>query len=174
LYLVEDANVDPVTTDENGHYELTVYEGDYTLKIIAPGYYNNEVALTVDGDDTLDIAMEPFYTMPGGEIGYDDGSPDNAREFYDAGNGGAVKMSLPDDKDSAVITDGVCQFWDDDFPNPGGTAFAVEVWDASGEGGQPGEKIAGPIEAEAVRDTSEWTVVDLSKEQLIVDDDFYM
>src|SRR5699024_3042100 len=173
-YLVEDANVTPVTTDEEGQYALTAYEGDYTLKIIAAGYYNKEMDITVDGDDTLDIAMEPFYTIPGDEIGYDDGDPDNAREFYDSGNGWAVKMSLPEDKDSAVITDGVFQFWDDDFPSPGGTEFAVEVWDANGENGTPGEKLAGPIEAEAIRDKSEWTVIDLSEEQLIVDTDFYL
>src|SRR5699024_6194541 len=146
LYLVEDANVAPVTTDENGAYELTAYEGAYTLKIIAKGYYNKEMQITIDGDGTQDIAMEPFYTIPGGEIGYDDGEADNAREFYDAGNAWAVKMSLPDDKDSAVLTGGVFKFWDDDFPNPGGTEFAVEVWDANGENGLRGEKLIGPIE----------------------------
>src|SRR5699024_3566537 len=49
LYLVEDANVTPVTTDEEGQYALTAYEGDYTLKIIAAGYYNKEMDITVDG-----------------------------------------------------------------------------------------------------------------------------
>src|SRR5699024_9150854 len=63
---------------------------------------------------------------------------------------------------------------DEEFPNPGSTEFAVEVWDSSGEDGLPGKKLAGPIEAEAIRDLDEWTVVDLREENIIVDDDFYM
>src|SRR5699024_9536098 len=37
-----------------------------------------------------------------------------------------------------------------------------------------GEKIAGPVDAEAIRDESDWTVVDLRDENIIVEDDFYM
>ena len=32
--------------------------------------------------------------------------------FYDAGNGWAVKMSLPEGNDSAIVTDGVFRFWE--------------------------------------------------------------
>ena len=62
---------------------------------------------------------------------------ENARVFYDAGNGWAVKMSLPEGRDSAIVTDGVFRFWDTEWPVPGGTEFAVEVWDA-GSNGMPG------------------------------------
>lgn len=174
LLLVEDANVEPVTSDENGNYSLTAYEGNYTLKVMARNYNSQEIEVNLDGDVELDIELEPFYTVPGGEIGYDDGVADNARAFYDAGNGWAVKMSLPEDKEQAIVTDGVFKFWNSEFPSPGGTEFEVEVWDASGADGLPGEKIAGPIEGEAIRDENEWTVVDLSEHNIVVDGDFYM
>src|SRR5690606_38924429 len=88
VILVEDANVEPTTTDAEGNFSLTAYEGTYTLKVIATGYHGTEVDVNLsDGDTTVDITMEPFYTVPGGEIGYDDGTAENARAFYDAGNG---------------------------------------------------------------------------------------
>src|SRR5699024_7154561 len=134
-----------------------------------------ELEVTV-GEGTVEVSveLEPYYTYPGGEIGYDDGVADNARAFYDAGNGWAVKMSLPEGKDSAIVTDGVFKFWDPEFPTPGGIDFQVEVWDATGEDGMPGEKIAGPVDAEALRDKDDWTVVDLSEHNIVVDGDFYM
>ncbi|WP_100011285.1 S8 family peptidase [Lentibacillus sediminis] len=174
VLLVEDANVEPVETDANGNYSLIAYEGTYTLRVLASGYHATEFEVNLEEDTEADVALEPFYTVPGGQIGYDDGTAENARAFYDAGNGWAVKMSLPEGEESAVVTDGVFKFWDEEFPVPGGTEFAVEVWDASGSDGQPGEKIAGPIEADAIRDANEWTVVDLSEHSITVDGDFYM
>ncbi|WP_077327688.1 S8 family peptidase [Virgibacillus siamensis] len=174
IMLVEDANVEPVTSDENGNFSITGYEGTYTVKVMARDYYGKEVEVNLTEDKQLDIELEPFYTYPGGEIGYDDGTAENARAFYDAGNGWAVKMSLPEGKESAVVTEGVFQFHGTDWPTPGGTDFAVEVWDASGPDGTPGEKIAGPVDAEAVRNLDEWTVVDLREHNIIVNGDFYM
>ena len=174
LLLVEDANISSVETDENGSFTLTAYEGVYTLKVLARGYHGTEVEADFTTDGTIDISLEPFYTVPGGEIGYDDGTAENARAFYDAGNGWAVKMSLEEGRDSAVVTDGVFQFHGTDWPSPGGVDFAVEVWDANGPDGTPGEKLAGPIEAEAVRSLDEWTVVDLSEHGIQVEGDFYM
>jgi bacillopeptidase F (M6 metalloprotease family)/subtilisin family serine protease len=173
VLLVEDSNIKPVQTDENGNFSITAYEGTYTLKILAQDYVGQEMEVTFDEDKSLEIALEPFFTVPGGEIGYDDGSAENARAFYDAGNGWAVKMSLPEGQKQAIVTEGVFQFHDTDWPAPGGTPFAVEVW-SSGEDGLPGEKLAGPIEAEAIRDLNQWTVVDLSEHNIQVDGDFYM
>ena len=51
--------------------------------------------------------------------------------------------------------------------------FAVEVWDATGADGAPGQKLAGPIDAQAKRN-GEWTVVDLTEHNIVVDGDFYM
>ena len=174
LLLVEDANISPVTTDAAGNYSITAYEGDYTLKVIARGYHGQEVAVII-GDEatTQNITLEPFYTVPGGEIGYDDGTPENARAFNAAGNAWAVKMSLPEGKESGIVTDGVFRFWTTEWPVPGGTAFAVEVWDATGADGTPGKMLAGPVNATALRN-GQWTVVDLTDHNIVVNGDFFM
>src|SRR5690625_6296289 len=83
-------------------------------------------------------------------------------------------MSLPEDKETAIVTDGVFKFWGEEFPDPGGTAFEVEVWDATGKDGQPGSKIAGPFEGEAIRGELDWTVIDLSERNFIVDEAYLM
>ncbi|MBO1910874.1 hypothetical protein J4G37_39535, partial [Microvirga sp. 3-52] len=56
---------------------------------------------------------------------------------------------------------------------PGGTDFQVAVYDATGVDGSPGNKLAGPIEATALR-TGDWTHIDLRSEGIIVNDDFFM
>ncbi|MGM7700842.1 S8 family serine peptidase [Pseudalkalibacillus sp. Hm43] len=173
VLLVEDAAVAPVETDADGNYTLTAYEGEYTLKIMASGYYGEEFSVTVEGDEVTDqdAQLKPFIGYPG-EIGYDDGTAENARAFYDAGNGWGVRMSLPEGKEQALVTGGMFRFWTTDWPNPGGTEFQVEIWDAA-EDGSPGEKLAGPIDATALR-TGEWTQVDLSDQGVTVTGDFYM
>lgn len=174
VILVEDANISPVQTAADGSYELTAYEGEYTVKVVASGYHGAEAAVEIGEDAAeLNFALEPFYTYPGGEIGYDDGTAENARAYNAAGNAWAVKMSLPDGNESGIVTDGVFRFWDTEWPVPGGTDFAVEVWDANGADGTPGEMLAGPIEGEALRN-GEWTVVDLSEHNITVQGDFYM
>ncbi|WP_101846926.1 S8 family serine peptidase [Halobacillus sp. Marseille-P3879] len=174
VYVVEDAAVTPVETDENGVYSLTAYEGDYTLEIRAPGYKGAEASVTVEGNETVteDVQLEPFIGFPG-EIGYDDGTAENARAFYDAGNSWAVRMSLEEGQSSALVTGGLFRFWEEDFPVPGGTEFEVAVYDSNGEDGAPGDRLAGPVEADALRN-GEWTEVDVSEEGIVVDDDFYM
>ena len=173
LLLMEDANISPVQSDAAGQFAITAYEGDYTLKVVARGYHGQEATINIGGQTTHDFVLEPFFTYPGGEIGYDDGTAENARSFYDAGNGWGVKMSLPEGNDTGIVTDGVFRFWDTEWPVPGGTAFAVEVWDATGADGAPGQKIAGPIDAQAKRN-GEWTVVDLTEHNIVVNGDFYM
>src|SRR5690625_5088130 len=77
-------------------------------------------------------------------------------------------MSLPEGKDKAMVTGG--KFL---FSKSGGEAFQVEVYDANGLGGAPGERIAGPIDATAIKN-GEWTIVDLRNEGIVVEDDFYI
>ena len=174
LLLKEDANIAPVTTDAEGNYSIKAYHGDYTLKGVARGYNSQEFTVSIGEEaKSKDIQLKPFYTYPGGEIGYDDGTAENARAFNAAGNAWAVKMSLPENEKQGIVTDGVFRFWDTTWPNPGGTAFEVEVWDATGAEGTPGKKLAGPINATALRN-GEWTVVDLSEHNIIVNGDFYM
>ncbi|MBD8038484.1 S8 family serine peptidase [Solibacillus sp. A46] len=174
VILVEDANITPVQTDANGNFALTAYVGSYTLKVIARGYHGKEIPVSLTGElSPISISLEPFYTYPGGEIGYDDGTAENARAFNAAGNAWAVKMSLPEGKENGIVTDGVFRFWTTEWPTPGGTAFAVEVWDATGADGTPGKQLAGPIDATALRN-GEWTVVDLTDHNIVVNGDFYM
>ena len=92
----------------------------------------------------FNISLEPFYTYPGGEIGYDDGTAENARAFYDAGNGWGVKISLEEGQEKAIVTDGVFQFWDTSFPRPGGTGYVkVRGMGCNLDGGIPVKRIAG-------------------------------
>jgi bacillopeptidase F len=174
LLLVEDAAIAPVETDANGEFSLTAYEGEYTLRVMAPSFYSENITITISGNETSEqnVNLRPFIGYPG-EIGYDDGTAENARAFFDAGNGWAVKMSLPEGQDTALVTGGVFRFWDTEWPVPGGTAFQVAVYDATGPDGAPGNKLAGPIDATALRN-GEWTDVDLSEHGIIVEQDFYM
>ncbi|MFC4077823.1 S8 family serine peptidase [Salinithrix halophila] len=174
LHLVEDAAIPPVRTDENGHFEIKAFEGTYTLKVSAPHYYGQEASITIEGNDTVskNLQLKPFIGYPG-EIGYDDGSAENARAFHDAGNAWAVKMSLEKGKEKALVTGGLFRFWNTEWPVPGGTEFKVAVYDAKGPEGSPGKKLAGPYEATALRN-GEWTVVDLADKGIFVDGDFYM
>lgn len=174
VMVMEDANVQPVQTDASGHFSLTAYEGTYTLHVAAPNYYAQDEQVTVRGNEStdLDLTLKPFIGYPG-EIGYDDGTAENAHAFYDAGNAWAVKMELPEGRDSALVTGGMFQFWTTDWPEPGGTSFDVEIYDASGPDGAPGRKLAGPVHATAKRDGT-WTVVDLSDQGIVVNGDFYI
>ncbi|WP_306454061.1 S8 family serine peptidase [Evansella halocellulosilytica] len=174
VLLKEDPRVAPATTDADGSFSIDAYEGTYTLQVFAPSFYSSEAEVTIVGDEvyTEDISLTPFIGFPG-EIGYDDGTAENARAFFDAGNGWAVRMSLEDGQDSAMITGGLFRFWDTEWPVPGGTDFQVAIYDATGTDGAPGERIAGPFDAEAMRDGT-WTHVDLESEGIIVDGDFYL
>ncbi|GAA0329490.1 bacillopeptidase F [Bacillus carboniphilus] len=174
LYLVEDAAVAPVATDENGNFTIEAYEGTYTLKVSAPSYYSEEVKITIDSENPVDLSLSlrPFIGYPG-EIGYDDGTAENARAFYDAGNGWAVKMTLENGQSQAILNGALFRFWDTSWPTPGGTDFDVEVYDATGVDGAPGQKLAGPIDANALRN-GQWTQVDLSEHGIVVPSEFYV
>src|SRR5699024_7955893 len=66
------------------------------------------------------------------------------------------------------------RFWAEHIPVPGGEDIKISVYDATGEDGAPGNKIAGPVNGEAVRDLEQWTEVDLSHLGIVVEDDFYI
>lgn len=169
VLLKEDANIHPVSTDENGQYELTSFEGEYTLKVTARGYDGRELDIVIDDETSdIDITLSPFYSYPGDELAYDDGSGEGGSWFHEAGSGWGVKMSLPEGKDRAVVTGG--KFL---FSSRGGDNFQVKVFDATGPNGAPGNRIAGPIDATAIKN-GDWTIVDLRDEGIIVEDDFYM
>ncbi|MFC4619375.1 S8 family serine peptidase [Camelliibacillus cellulosilyticus] len=175
VMLMEDPAIAPVKTDENGHYSITAYEGDYTLHVTASKYHGKDIDVTIKGDDSTEknVQLKPFVGTPG-EIGYDDGTAENAHAYNYAGNRWGVRMSLPEGHNSAMVTGGKFLFWNDDFPSPGGNKFKVEIWDASGQDGAPGKKLAGPVDATAIRDKTQWTTVDLSGLSVVVHGDFYM
>lgn len=173
VYLVEDAKIKPVKTNESGEFSIEALSGAYTVKVFAKGFkgYSFTADVTEKPVEKA-IQLEPFIGFAG-EIGYDDGTAENARAFYDPGNGWAVKFSLEKGKKQAQLTGGLFRFWSSEWPAPGGNEFAVEVYDASGKNGAPGEKIAGPLKANALRN-GEWTKVDLEDQAITVDGDFYL
>lgn len=175
VYLVEDANIEPVETSADGSFRLTAFEGTYTLKASHPMHYPNTAELIVEGDAEIvrNVVLAPIIGTSE-IIAYDDGTAGTLNYFHTAGNGWAVKMSLADGKNRAVLTGGYYKFDGGNRPDPGGTAFFVEVYDATGPNGLPGEKIAGPFEAEAIRSHTDWTYIDLSGEEIIVPGDFYL
>lgn len=174
VYVLEDAAVTPVKTDSNGNFTLNVYEGNYTLIVLAADYYSARIPIKVVGSKEIrqDLKLNPYIGYEG-EISYDDGTAENAHSFYDAGNGWAVKFSLPKGKSTGYVTSGLFKFWDTSWPTPGGTSFKVAIYDASGTNGAPGKQLAGPINATAKRDGT-WTKVDLLDQGVIVNGDFYI
>ncbi|MEK5007901.1 S8 family serine peptidase [Bacillus sp. FSL K6-3312] len=173
VYLVEDAKIKPVKTNESGEFSLKALSGVYTVKVFAKGFkgYSFTADVTEKPVEKA-IQLEPFIGFAG-EIGYDDGTAENARAFYDPGNGWAVKFSLEKGKKQAQLTGGLFRFWSSEWPAPGGNEFAVEVYDASWKNGAPGKKMAGPLKAKALRN-GEWTKVDLEDQAITVDGDFYL
>ena len=173
LHLLEDSKVKIDNTDTDGNFTFEAYDGDYTLKVLAKGHKVSKVNISIEESDIqVDVELEPLYISHGDEIGYDNDNASSPIVFREGGKG-AVRMSLPIGRDSAVVTGGSFKFWDADTPNPGETEFAVEVWDAN-ESGKPNKKIAGPIYAEVIRDKNEWIQVDLTDESIIVNGDFFM
>lgn len=88
VLLKEDANIEPVSTDENGKYELTSFEGDYTLKVTARGYEGRELEIVIDEETSdIDLVLTPFYSYLGDELAYDDGTGEGGSWFHEAGSG---------------------------------------------------------------------------------------
>ena len=175
IYLIEDAAIAPVKTDADGNYSITAYEGKYTVQVMARDYFGERFTVDILANESVshDVQLNPFIGYSG-EIGYDDGTAENASAYFVPGYGFAVRMSLLEGKTSAVVTSGLFKFWNMSWPNPGGNTFKVAVFDASGANGAPGKLIAGPFDATAIRDENVWTVVDLSDKGIAVTGDYYM
>ncbi|MBO1911332.1 carboxypeptidase-like regulatory domain-containing protein, partial [Microvirga sp. 3-52] len=66
LLLIEDANIQPVETDENGNFSLTAYEGTYTLRVMALNFHSQEVEITIGSDPSeVNLELDPYYIYPG-------------------------------------------------------------------------------------------------------------
>ncbi|WP_438431493.1 S8 family serine peptidase [Gorillibacterium sp. sgz500922] len=166
----EDAAVTPAVTDANGRYSLNVLEGTYTLSVAANGYHSftKTVTVTAAGAE-VNLALKPFVGYSA-TIAYDDGTAENARAFNAANNGWAVRFTP--ESTTVQVTGASLRFWTTEFPSPGGTAFQYAVYDASGAGGAPGRKLAGPFNATALRN-GEWTNVSFPA-AVTVTGDFYI
>ncbi|WP_205439679.1 S8 family serine peptidase [Peribacillus alkalitolerans] len=177
LSLIEDAVIQPVQTDENGHFSITAYEGTYTLHVYAPFFFAQDITISIpaNGQSEQNVALQPFVGYSS-EIGYDDGTAEAAVAWNvnSVGRAAAVKISLPEGKKSALVTAGQFFFYDKGWPTPGGSGkeFKFAIYDTSGPNGAPGKQIAGPFKSTALTN-GQWTVVDLSNESLIVNGDFY-
>ncbi|MCM3781741.1 S8 family serine peptidase [Neobacillus mesonae] len=171
VIVLEDAQVAPVRTGEDGTFTLTVYEGEYTLSISALDYYSETATVVVPANDsvTQNFDLKPFIGYAG-EIKYDDGTGENARAWNAAGNAWGVKMTP--ESGAAQVTGASFRFWNTEWPNPGGTAFKYSVYDASGSGGAPGRELAGPFDGTALRN-DQWTTVEFP-EPVSVEGDFYI
>ncbi|PAE31235.1 DUF3823 domain-containing protein, partial [Bacillus sp. 7884-1] len=111
--LIEDALIQPVQTDENGHFSISAYKGNYTLHISAPFYHVQDITIAIPANGNIEqnIPLQPFVGYPD-EIGYDDGTAEAHNASLTAGDGWAVKMFLPEGKKSALVTAGLFRFWD--------------------------------------------------------------
>ncbi|KIL35108.1 serine protease [Cohnella kolymensis] len=171
VFVMEDARITPVRTGADGAFTLDVLEGTYTVAVSAPDYYNKSVTVTVPPNESVEanVALKPFVGFAG-DIGYDDGTAENARAFNAANNAWAVRMTPQ--AGTAQVTGASLRFWNTEWPQPGGTAFQYAVFDASGAGGAPGRMLAGPFDGTALRN-GQWTSVSLA-DPVVVQGDFYI
>lgn len=173
ISLLEDAAILPVKTDDKGRFSLTAYEGNYTLHVYKDDYVYQDIPISINAekDHNQKIELQKYIGFTG-EIGYDDGTGENAWYWVYAKNGMAVKMSLEEGVSRAWLTGGLFKV-NTEMPSPGSTRFQVAVYDSSGLNGAPGKKIAGPFDAHAKTD-GEWTYVDLTDKEIYVSGDFYL
>lgn len=175
VLLLEDEKIEPVKSNEDGTYSIQAYEGTYTLKAFAEGYKTVTETITVeDKSIDLDITFYPYASNSDSEIYYDNGNWSKNLVFGSEGSGFAVKMSLEEGAEAAMLKGAKLQFWAGHIPVPGGSDIRISVYDATGIDGAPGNRIAGPVDAKAVRDLYKWTEVDLSHLGIVVEDDFYI
>ncbi|GGA41076.1 S8 family serine peptidase [Paenibacillus physcomitrellae] len=169
---VEDTKVAPAQTAEDGSFTLTLLEGTYSLLVQAGDYYSTTETVTVAGNDSTQVvvSLKPFVGIEG-ELAYDDGTAENAWAFNAGGNAWGIRFTP--DSEAAMITGARLTFWGPEFPSPGGTAFQYAVYDATGADGAPGNLVAGPFDATALRDETQWTEVELPQ-PVTVQGDFYI
>lgn len=166
----EDSKVPVVTADENGNFVIPeIYEGTYTLKVIADGFEPGETTVTVAGNETTDIqvALKRFVGYEE-EIVYDDGTGENALVLNSAGNGLAIRVSP---SGFGKVKGANIFFWGTDWPSPGGTQIGVTLYDTD-ETGNPVKLDTAPKVVNVVR--GQWNYIDLSEFGFSTDKDFYI
>ena len=87
--VVEDPRVEPVVADADGYFIIPdVFEGVYTLKVVAEGFDPGEASVEVIGNQVTDIEIRlKRFVGYEDDIIYDDGTGENALVLNSAGYG---------------------------------------------------------------------------------------
>ncbi|QSX05987.1 S8 family serine peptidase [Sedimentibacter sp. zth1] len=169
IRVVEDPKVAPVVADEDGYFRINkVYEGTYTLKVVADGFDPGEITVDVYEDEitNVDIPLKRFVGYED-DIIYDDGVGENALVLNSAGYGLAVRFTP---EQYGKVKGANIFFWDNSWPSPGGNriGFAIYGIDDNGAPYQVGD----PIFVDVIR--GEFNYIDLSSLGFSTDRDFYI
>lgn len=166
----EDSRVPAVTADGNGEFVIPeIYEGTYTLKVIADGFEPGEISVTVSGNETTEIEI-PLKRFVGyeEEIVYDDGTAENALVLNSAGNGLAIRVTPAQ---YGKVKGANLFFWGNDWPAPGGNQIGITLYDTDA-GGNPVKLDLQPKIVDIIR--GEWNYIDLSEFGFSTDHDFFI
>ncbi len=169
IRLVEDPKVVPVIADVDGYFTISdVIIGDYTIKVVADGFYPGEFLVTVDADAVTDVELElQRYVGIPSEIAYDDGTAENALVLNEAPNGLAVRFT-PEENGKVVGAN--VYFWDTSWPTPGGNRMGFAIYDIAENGAVSRVEI--PIFVNVQRGA--WNYIDLSSYGFATNRDFYI
>jgi bacillopeptidase F len=170
IRIKEDSKIPVATANENGEFTITdVYEGTYTLKVIADGFEPGEISITVTGGETsqVEIPLKRFVGYEE-EIVYDDGTGENALVLNAAGNGLAIRVTPAQ---YGKVKGANIFFWGSDWPNPGGNQIGITLYDTD-DNGNPVKLDVQPKVVEVVR--GEWNYIDLSEFGFSTARDFFI
>jgi len=166
----EDPRIAPVVADENGNFTIpNVYEGEYTLKVVADGFEPGEATITVlpGQDNEANIGLKRFVGHEE-EISYDDGTAENALVLNASGNGLAVRMTPAQ---YGKVKAAKIYFYDSSWPSPGGNEIGIVIFDTKANG-DPGNMIGKPKFVTIER--GKWNTIDLSEYGFATDRDFFI
>lgn len=95
--VIEEPGILDITTDENGNFTINdLYEGSYSIKVSANGYYTSTANVNIWGsqDNSINISVDKFLAEGDpNEISYDDGTHEDKRVFVNSGAGFGVKFT---------------------------------------------------------------------------------
>jgi len=170
IRIKEDPRIAPAVADENGRFTIpNVYEGEYTLKVVADGFESGETNITVlpNQDNEANIGLKRFLGYDG-VISYDDGTGEDALVLNGSGNGLAVRMTPAQ---YGKVKAANIYFWDNSWPSPGGNEIGIAIFDMK-DNGDPGNIIGEPKFVTIER--GKWNTIDLSEYGFATDRDFFI
>ena len=166
----EDSRIEEVVSDEEGRFTIpAIFEGSYTLKVIADGFEPEEIAINVksDRDNSVEIPLKRFVGYEE-ELIYDDGTAENALVLRSANSGLATRMTPTE---YGKVKGANIYFWDESWPNPGGNEIGIVLYESQSDG-EPGKMIGKPKYVTIER--GGWNYIDLSDFGFSTDKDFYI